>query len=239
MRPAAKRDPHRRPHHGFLPPLPALTIRLYAVAVLGIAFIALTIAITAGVFKGLDMQVAQAMHDVQQPPLHPLFQIVAELGSIEVTTVLMLGLSVYLWRSGFGSDALVFVVFLAAEAFETFYKVNLHQPGPPRSLAETDGPSISQVLSAPGAANSFPSGHMLRTVIVYGLLAFVIRGLSTSPRIRALAVAAAIALIVVMAFDRLYLDVHWESDVIGGLLLGAIALLAGTVWLDRPKKAEN
>ena len=42
-----------------------------------------------------------------------------------------------------------------------------------------------------------------------------------------------------MAFDRLYLDVHWESDVIGGLLLGAIALLAGTVWLDRPRKADN
>jgi undecaprenyl-diphosphatase len=92
---------------------------------------------------------------------------------------------------------------------------------------------------APGVGNSFPSGHMLRTVIVYGLLAFVIRRLSTSPRIRTLAVAGAIAVIVVMAFDRLYLDVHWESDVIGGLLLGSIALLAGTVWLDRPKKAEN
>jgi len=28
--------------------------------------------------------------------------------------------------------------------------------------------------------------------------------------------------------------VHWESDVLGGLLLGAVALLAGSVWLDRP-----
>jgi membrane-associated phospholipid phosphatase len=42
-----------------------------------------------------------------------------------------------------------------------------------------------------------------------------------------------------MAFNRLYLDVHWESDVLGGVLLGAIALLAGTVWLDRPKRPEN
>jgi undecaprenyl-diphosphatase len=239
MWPAVERDPHRRSHDRFLPPLPALTPRLFAIAILAIAFVALTIAITAGVFTGLDLQVAQAMHDVQQPSLHPLFQIIAELGSIEVTTILMAGLSVYLWRAGFGSDALVFAVFLAAEAFEIFYKLNLHQPGPPRSLAETDGPSISQVLLAPGAANSFPSGHMLRAVIVYGLLAFVIRRLSSSPRIRALAVAGAIGVIVVMAFDRLYLDVHWESDVIGGLLLGSIALLAGTVWLDRPKKAEN
>jgi undecaprenyl-diphosphatase len=49
----------------------------------------------------------------------------------------------------------------------------------------------------------------------------------------------AIAIIVIVAFDRLYLDVHWESDVIGGLLLGAIALVAATVWLDRPRKPEN
>ena len=80
---------------------------------------------------------------------------------------------------------------------------------------------------------------MLRAVIAYGLLAFVIRRLSPSPRIRALVVAGAVAIIVLVSFDRLYLDVHWESDVIGGLLLGAIALLAGTVWLDRPKKVEN
>jgi undecaprenyl-diphosphatase len=219
--------------------LPTITVRLYAITILGVAFIALTIAITAGVFTGLDLQVAQAMHQIQQPALHPLFQAIAELGSIEVSSVLMIGLSVYLWRAGFGSDALVFVVFIAAEAFEIFYKLNLYHPHPPTSLSESDGPSISQVISGPIPMNSFPSGHMLRTVIVYGLIAFVIRRLSPSPRIRALAGASAIAVIVVMAFDRLYLDVHWESDVLGGLLLGAIALLAGTVWLDRPKKAEN
>jgi membrane-associated phospholipid phosphatase len=180
-----------------------------------------------------------AMHDAWQPSLHGLFQAIAELGSIEVTGILMFGLTFYLWRAGFGSDALVFVVFLAAEAFEIFYKFNLHHLRPPAPLAETDGPSISQFLSGTSAANSFPSGHMLRTVIVYGLIAFVIRRLSPSPRVRALAVIGAVAIIVLMAFDRLYLDVHWESDVIGGLLLGAIALLAGTVWLDRPRRPRR
>jgi membrane-associated phospholipid phosphatase len=46
-------------------------------------------------------------------------------------------------------------------------------------------------------------------------------------------------IVIAVAFDRLYLDVHWESDVIGGLLLGGIALVAATVWLDRPVKPEN
>jgi membrane-associated phospholipid phosphatase len=207
--------------------------------VLGIAFIALTLAITAGVFDSLDLQVAQTMHDLWRPSLHPLFQAIAELGGFELTTALMLGLSWYLWRSGFGSDALVFIVFVAAQAFELFYKLNLHHPQPPRSLAEADGPSVTQLFaSGAGIGNSFPSGHMLRTVIAYGLLAFVIRRLSPSPRVRAFAAAGAIGLVVLMAIDRLYLDVHWESDVIGGLLLGAIGLLAGTVWLDRPRTGQ-
>ncbi len=216
-----------------------LAPRLIAISVLGVAFIALTIAITAGVFASIDMQVAVAMHDAWRPSLHMLFQLIAELGSVELTTILMLGLSVYLWRSGFGSDALVFVVFIAAGAFEIFYKFNLHHPRPPHTLAEADGPSISQVLSGSSAQNSFPSGHMLRTVIVYGLIAFVIHRLSPSRRVRNLAVIGAIAVIVLVAVDRLYLDVHWESDVIGGLILGSIGLLAGTVWLDRPRNAQN
>ena len=206
---------------------------------LGVAFIALTMAITAGMFQTLDLQVAQATHSMWRPSLHFVFQAIAELGGIELTSILMLALTVYLWRSGFGSDAFVFAVFIAAEGFEFFYRYNLHHPGPPQSLSHTDGPSVSELVSGPTAGNSFPSGHMLRTVIVYGLLAFVIRRLSPSPALRMLALAVAIVIVVVVAFDRLYLDVHWESDVVGGLLLGAIALLAGTVWLDRPRKPRQ
>ena len=202
------------------------------------AFIVLTLAITGGAFAVLDLQVARAMHDIWQPSLHPLFQVIAELGGFEVTTVLMIGLTYFIWRNGFGSDALVFVVFIAAQAFELFYKLNLHHPQPPRSLAQADGPSITELFtSATGVGNSFPSGHMVRAVIVYGLIAFVVRRLSSSPAARGLAVGGAIAIAVLLAFDRLYLDVHWESDVIGGLILGAIGLLAGTVWLDRPRES--
>lgn len=214
-----------------------MTARLVTIVVLGVVFIGLTLAITAGLLRSLDLQVAQAMHDAWQPSLHVVFQAIAELGGFELTTLVMIGLTWYLWRSGFGSDALVFIVFFAAQGFELFYKLNLHHPQPPHSLAETDGPSLTMLFAASGGTgNSFPSGHMVRAVIAYGLLAFVIRRLSPSAAARASAVTGAIAVVVVLAFDRLYLDVHWESDVIGGLLLGAIALLAGTVWLDRPRK---
>lgn len=219
--------------------MPEVTPRVVGTAILSVVFIGLTIAITAGAFADLDRQVAQAMHSIWQPSLHGLFQAIAELGGIELTTILISGLGFYLWQQGFGSDALVVVIFFAAEGFELFYKYNLHHPGPPHSISQSDGPSLSQLVTGSLGGNSFPSGHMLRAVIVYGLLAFVVRRLSPTPVVRALAAPVAIAIIVLVAVDRLYLDVHWESDVIGGLLLGAIALVAGTVWLDRPRKPEN
>jgi undecaprenyl-diphosphatase len=219
--------------------LPAITSRVVGIAVLSIVFIGLTIAITAGAFNTLDQQVAQAMHSAWQPSLHGVLQAFAELGGIELTTVLMVGLGVYLWQEGFGSDALAVLVFFAAQGFELFYRYNLHHPGPSRAIAQGDGPSLTQLYTGTLVGNSFPSGHMMRAVIVYGLLAFVVRRLAPSPLVRSLAAPVAIAIIALMAFDRLYLDVHWESDVIGGLLLGAIALLAGTVWLDRPRTIQN
>lgn len=200
----------------------------------------MTMAMTAGMFTLLDLQVAEAMRGIWQERLHPLFQLIAELGGIELTTVLMVGLFFYLWRGGFGADALVVGAYFGSVAFELLYKTLLYHPGPSRSLSHSDGPSITNLLeTTSGLKNSFPSGHMVRTVVAYGLLAFVVRRLAMSPRIRALAVPVAVLIIVAMVFDRIYLNVHWESDVIGGLLLGGIALLAATVWLDRPRKAQN
>lgn len=219
--------------------LSPLLPRLGAIVVLSIAFVAMTVAITAGVFSSLDQQVAQAMLGIWQEPLHGAFQVVAELGSLELTSTLMLALFIYLWRGGFGADALVVLAFAGAVGLEVLYKSLLYHPGPPHSVAHPDGPSLTELLPGSGAGNSFPSGHMVRTVVAYGLLAFVVRRLSTQDAIRSLALPVATVLTVVVAFDRLYLNVHWESDVIGGLLLGGVALLAGTVWLDRPVKVEN
>jgi membrane-associated phospholipid phosphatase len=220
-------------------PLDRLLPRLIAIVVMSVAFVAMTMAITAGMLTSLDHQVAEAMHSIWQESLHGLFQVIAELGGVELTSILMLALFIYLWRGGFGADALVVLAFAGAVGLEVVYKLLFFHPGPPRSLTHSDGPSLSDLLPGSGQGNSFPSGHMVRTVVAYGLLAFVIRRLARSRVVRWLAIPVAIAIVVVVAFGRLYLDVHWESDVIGGLLLGGIALVAATVWLDRPRKTEN
>lgn len=214
----------------------ALAARLMAIAALAIAFLAFTFAVSAGWASMLDLQVLHAMESAWREPLHPLFQAIAELGGAELTSLLMLALGFYLLREGFGADALVLVAFVAAAVLETLYKVSLHHVGPPLSATHADGPSLTGALSRSGIlGNSYPSGHVVRAVVAYGLIAFVVRRLSPSPVARALAFPVAAVVILLVAFDRLYLDVHWESDVLGGLLLGAIALLGAIVWLDRPR----
>jgi undecaprenyl-diphosphatase len=215
--------------------LQALRPRLVAAAALAVAYVALTMAIAAGMFEALDKQVLQGMSSLWSESLHPLFQAIAELGGLELTSLLMLALAIFLLRRGFGADAWVVLVFVAAQVLEVLYKANLHHLGPPRTVAHADGPSITELVSSTGPlANSFPSGHMVRAVIAYGLIAFVVQRLAPWPLARTLAVPIATVIIVLVAFDRLYLDVHWESDVLGGVLLGGIGLLAGTIWLDRP-----
>jgi membrane-associated phospholipid phosphatase len=211
-----------------------------AIAALGVLFLILTMAVAAGMFTGLDMQVLQASMSIWYEPAHPVFQAIALLGGLELTTLLMVGLGWYLIRGGFGVDAWALSAFIAASVLEVLYKANLNHIGPPRTVAHEDGPSITMYFSGVGPlANSFPSGHVVRAVVVYGLCAFVIRRLAVSPLIRALAIPVATAVILLVSFDRIYLDVHWESDVLGGLLLGFIALLGATVWLDRPRAADN
>ena len=216
-----------------------LVPRLFVLVGLVVAFVGFTLVVVAGWLGSLDHQVLLAMSGSWSESLHPLFQLIAELGGIEVTSILMLGLFIYLWRGGFGADALVVLAFAGGLGLEVLYKIALYHPGPPRAIAHRDGPSVTDLLTSGVGLNSFPSGHVVRAVIAYGLIAFVVRRLAPWPIARALAIPIAAVLVIVVAFDRLYLDAHWESDVIGGLLLGAIALLAATVWLDRPRRADN
>lgn len=211
--------------------------RLAAIGAMAFAYIAFTVLVATGAQDRLDRNVANSFAGLWSDRLHGLFQAIAELGGLEVTAILAVALVVYLLRNGFGSDAWAVLAFPLATIVETLYKTLLTHPGPPLSLRHADGPSVTEALSGI-ARNSFPSGHMVRAVVMYGLIAFVVGRLATSTRVRVGAGVVAVIVVASLAFDRLYLEVHWESDVIGGVLLGGIALLGATVWLDRPLKEK-
>jgi membrane-associated phospholipid phosphatase len=124
----------------------------------------------------------------------------------------------------------------ALEVLELVYKWGIRHP-PPLAFSHPDGPSVVTMLHGGTLTlnGSYPSGHMMRSVLVYGLGAFVIRRLTLPHALRGLATPAAAVVVGLVALDRVYLGVHWQSDVVGGLLLGGVALAAAIAWLDRPR----
>lgn len=74
-------------------------------------------------------------------------------------------------------------------------------------------------------SSSFPSGHATLAMALYGFIAFLLCKLY--PKYTAAIVALATIIILAVGFSRLYLGVHFPSDVFAGYLLGGLCLLIG------------
>ncbi len=75
-----------------------------------------------------------------------------------------------------------------------------------------------------GFGASFPSGHAFTALVLYGLLAYFIWHATDKRWLRATAIVFAVSTTLAVGFSRLYLGVHWLTDVLGGYA-------AGVTWL--------
>ncbi|MBU0825883.1 MAG: phosphatase PAP2 family protein [Alphaproteobacteria bacterium] len=80
---------------------------------------------------------------------------------------------------------------------------------------------------------AYPSGHATSAAVVYLLLAWL-----APRRWRAAACALAASIIILNAFSRIMLGVHWASDIVGGTLLGTAFALAAAWWVG-PRSAPE
>jgi membrane-associated phospholipid phosphatase/type IV secretory pathway TrbD component len=111
-----------------------------------------------------------------------------------------------------GEAVLVGVTITGGSAFGSFVKVATRRPRPPAFLALIREP----------ASFSFPSGHAVVSLLFFGLLAFVLwRSVGTTARRRFAIVALCAFGALMVALSRVYLGVHWPTDVIGGWYLAA------------------
>ncbi len=105
-----------------------------------------------------------------------------------------------------------------------------------KALVGRPRPDIVPHLTEAGGA-SFPSGHSFNAAVVYIAIALAFAAMSPRHGIRIGIVAGAAVLSLLVASSRVWLGVHFPSDVIAGWLGGAGWALFATALLDRPAKA--
>jgi undecaprenyl-diphosphatase len=85
---------------------------------------------------------------------------------------------------------------------------------------------------------SFPSGHALMSVIFYGLVAYIAKAEIKIRWLRFLVVGLLLFLILLISYSRIYLRVHYASDVLAGLSVGFIWLVL-SLWLIKKIEATR
>ncbi|OGD32317.1 hypothetical protein A3C91_01000 [Candidatus Azambacteria bacterium RIFCSPHIGHO2_02_FULL_52_12] len=81
---------------------------------------------------------------------------------------------------------------------------------------------------------SFPSGHAFISLVFYGLLMYFVIRHEYTLRAKVLTCLASGLFIFLVGFSRLYLGVHWPSDVLGSWVMGGV-WLAVVIWIAHGK----
>ncbi len=193
---------------------------------LGFAFAVVVLAVavhTNGWLTKADAPVAAWFVDHRTHALDDLALAVTTAGGPAETAALGLVVAVLIvWRTKRYGPALVMLATVAsASMLCTIVKLIVGRERPPQSIQlmlETDF--------------SFPSGHVTGTAALSLMLA-LLAGIHRSRGVRALLLGIALAVTVAVACTRMYLGVHWLTDVVAGALLAACAVTLGGYALHR------
>ncbi|HKJ09450.1 MAG TPA: VTT domain-containing protein [Gammaproteobacteria bacterium] len=186
----------------------------------GLAMLAIILVVTAWLFaavlaavvhgsplQGLDLLLYRWLQNLRTPWADRVMVALTELGDATVLTAVVAATALWLaWRRRWKALGHWLATAAGAAIMVRILKLTLQVPRP-APLYEGAG------------AFAFPSAHAGTNLAVYGFLAVLVAR-ELAPERRWLPYVGASALIVLIAFSRLYLGAHWLSDVIGGLALG-------------------
>ena len=167
-----------------------------------------------GSTQNLDEYGLRWINSHQSEALDHVMMEITSLGNFAVLLVMLLVVSAFLWLSKHKLSVLLLALgvgggYLANNVLKMFF--------------DRDRPSVFEPV-AEVMTSSFPSGHAMVSTIAYLSVAYLVGRLEPTPLMRRLTWGLASLIILLVAISRMYLGVHYPSDVIGGII-------AGIAWL--------
>jgi membrane-associated phospholipid phosphatase len=157
-----------------------------------------------------DTRLARWLHERASPGRTEFFEFVTALGNFATLLVAAAVAAVVLARFGTRNElALLLLAFAGSQVLTMGLKLGFQR----------DRPFFAEPL-ATESTYSFPSGHASASLAVYGTLGFLLARRLRNRRARVASLAGAAALVLLIGFSRLYLGVHYLTDVLAGFSLG-------------------
>jgi len=167
----------------------------------------------------VNLSVNQLMSSIQFNPLIISSKIISNILETFGIILITLIFSAYLFLTKRKKESIIFILIVGFSSITGLILKSIYHISRPANalISETDF--------------SFPSGHSSIAVIFFGFLGYFL--CKKYPKGKLLISTLSITGIFLVAFSRLYLNVHWFSDVIGGLILGSIWMLIALILLKK------
>ncbi|MGC9527554.1 MAG: phosphatase PAP2 family protein [Limnospira sp.] len=195
--------------------LPAIAISGLTIAGLSLwGFVEITDEVLEKETEYIDRIVLQTIHQMHTPLLDRIMVGITFLGDPVFLAAVGIIMALILLFKGWKIGAIAISVALGGVALINHslkYVFGRHRPELWERIIDVN-------------FNSFPSGHAMISLVVYGMIAYWL-----SVQFRPwqwLIIPATIVLIIAIGFSRLYLGVHWPTDVIAGYAAGLVWLVA-------------
>ncbi|VVB74449.1 PAP2 superfamily protein [Candidatus Tiddalikarchaeum anstoanum] len=164
------------------------------------------------IIQTADLAVHEWAKTVQSNPLTNVMIIVSETFDIVPMIIASIIVLIFLIRNReYTSTTLFSIGLLGGLVIETVIKQLIARPRP-----------FDMLISE--ASFGFPSAHSTMALLFFSLIIIIFGKRIKDAKLRAFFTALNVLLILMVCLNRLYLNVHWLSDVIGGLLIGGFWL---------------
>ncbi len=201
-----------------------LTIFVIVFLILFGTFVGITDSIVnSATIVNVDNTFANFLFSIRIPLLAKTFYVITDFAD-QLTIIILLSISlIYLYfKKEIAYLYSILITFLGTEASVFLIKIFINRARP--------GASIAYYLES---SKSFPSGHSTVAIAFFGFVAYYIIHHITGKSKKSLVVFGSIIFIGLIGFSRLYLGVHYLSDVLGGFLLGGLWLIVGITFREQ------
>ena len=182
-------------------------------------------AVHSGATQGFDDNVLRWLSARRSPLLDEIMLEITALGTGLVLLVLAAVASVFLWLTNHKWSVYVLLVgIVGGKLLNTLLK----------GIFERQRPSVVEWVTEVHSP-SFPSGHAMSALVVYGSVAYLVGRLEPTRRLKYVTWIVTAILVAGIGVSRMYLGVHYPSDVLAGFVAGLawLAFVASSVTAIR------